>query len=277
MNLQAAVQAAAPGAPAGAAAALGRLDPSDPALATPLRAAHLIGQCAHESLGFTRSAEALHYTTPERLMAVWPGRFPNRSIALPLLRDPARLAEFVYGGRMGNDRPGDGYRYRGRGWLQLTGRANYRHFGSLLGIGLEAEPELAAEPAAAWRIAAAFLARRRRLGRSALDWADADNAEMVTRIVNGGMTGLADRRLRTAAARVALVAGQGSLRRGDEGSEVLLLQRALAARGFPPGALDGDFGPRTEAALVAFQREAGQVPDGIAGAAARDALVLRST
>lgn len=276
MNLQAAVQAAAPGAPAGAAAAVVALNPTDPTLATPLRAAHLIGQCAHESLGFTRSAEALHYTAPERLMAVWPRRFPTRSAALPFLRDPERLANHVYAGRMGNTRPGDGYRYRGRGWLQLTGRANYRRFGTLLGTDLEGAPDRAAEPGTAWRIAAAYLATRRRMGRSALEWADADKAEMVTRIVNGGLTGLADRRLRTAAALAALIDAPTSLRRGDEGPEVLLLQRALAARGFAPGALDGDFGLRTEAALAAFQRQAGLTPDGIAGPDELAALLPRA-
>lgn len=265
MDLKAAVQAAAPGAPPGVAGALAALDPQTPALATPLRAAHLIGQCAHESLGFTRAVESLHFTTPERLMAVWPRRFPGRAVALPLVGAPEALAERVYGGRMGNARPGDGWRYRGRGWLMLTGRANYRRFGARLGLALEAEPEQAAEPATAWRIAAFYLASRRRLGRTALEWADADNAEMVTRIVNGGLHGLDDRRARTAAALAALTGARRTLRRGDAGPEVLHLQQALARRGFAPGALDGTFGPRTQAALDAFQRAEGLAADGIAG------------
>ncbi|MHA1529641.1 MAG: peptidoglycan-binding protein [Alphaproteobacteria bacterium] len=265
MNLKAAVMAAAPGAPSSAAEALATLDPDTPALATPLRAAHLIGQCAHESTGFTRAVESLYFTTPERLMAVWPRRFASPAAARGFTRDPERLANHVYGGRMGNTRPGDGYRYRGRGWLQLTGRANYRRFGAALGLDLDARPGDAAGPETAWRIAARYLASRRRLGRSALAWADADNGEMVTRIVNGGLNGLADRRWRTAAALAALTGAATVLRRGDEGPEVLLLQRALAARGFPPGALDGDFGPRTQAALTAFQRHAGLALDGRAG------------
>ncbi len=268
MNLKAAARAAAPGAPSRATEALALLDtatPGNPALATPQRAAHLIGQCAHESMGFTRAVESLYFTTPERLMAVWPRRFASVAAARGFTRDPERLANQVYGGRLGNTRPGDGYRYRGRGYLQLTGRANYRRFGARIGIDLEASPERATEPETAWLIAASYLATRSRSGRTALEWADADNVEMVTRIVNGGRHGLADRRHRTAAALSALTGKGRTLRRGDEGPEVLLLQRALAARGFPPGALDGDFGPRTEAALIAFQRQAGLPPGGRAG------------
>ncbi len=273
MNIKAAVRAAAAGAAARATEALALLDPTSPALATPLRAAHLIGQCAHESMGFTRLVESLYFTTPERLMAVWPRRFASLAVAAGFTRDPERLANHVYGGRMGNTRPGDGYRYRGRGYLQLTGRTNYRRFGARIGIDLEAGPERAAEPEIAWLIAASYLATRSRGGKTALEWADTDNVETVTRIVNGGLNGLADRRQRTAAALSAL-AGMGlTLRRGDEGPEVLLLQRALAAHGFTPGALDGDFGPRTEAALIAFQRQTGLTADGRAGPDTRAALM----
>ena len=95
------------------------------------------------------------------------------------------------------------------------------------------------------------------MGRSALAWTDADNTEMVTRIVNGGLHGLADRRWRTAAALVVLTGAPAALGRGDEGPQVLLLQRALVTLGFAPGALDGDFGPRTRTALLAFQRQSG--------------------
>jgi len=276
MNLKAAVRAAAPGAPSRAAEALATLDPATPALATPQRAAHLIGQCAHESMGFTKAVESLHFTTPERLMAVWPRRFASLAVARGFTRDPERLANHVYGGRMGNTRPGDGYRYRGRGWLQLTGRANYRRFGTALGLDLDAQPARAAEPEIAWRIAAQYLASRRRMGRSALAWADAGNVEMVTRIVNGGTNGLTDRRLRTAAVLAALTGPATVLRRGDEGPEVLLLQRALATHGFSPGALDGDFGPRTQAALTAFQRHAGLALDGRAGPLTLAALMPRA-
>jgi len=275
MDLEAAVRAVAPNAPATAIAGLQAARPGLErigALASANRAAHLIGQCAHESGGLVRLAESLFYTTPERLMAVWPGRFRSRASALPFLRNPQRLANTVYANRSGNGAPasGDGYRFRGRGYLQLTGRANYADFGPLAGVDLVVEPDRAAEPATAWLIAGHFLARRRRKGRTALEWADTGAIEMVSRIVNGGLHGLADRRELTARALAALQgpAFFATLRRGDSGSAVERLQSALARRNFAPGAIDGDFGPRTERALRNFQTQAGLAVDGIAGPAA---------
>jgi putative chitinase len=249
-------------------AARARLEQSG-ALARSLRAAHLIGQCAHESGGFTRTVESLFYTTPERLMAVWPSRFPSKASAEPFVRQPERLANHVYANRNGNgpSASGDGFRFRGRGYLQLTGRANYRALGTLVGVDLEAKPEAAAEPATAWLVAGAYLETRRRNGRTAVEWADANDVVTVTRIVNGGVIGLEERRQLTARALAALdgLPSRPALQRGSEGSSVLLLQRLLAERGFTPGALDGDFGPKTESALAAFQASAGLAPTRRAG------------
>lgn len=263
-KIRAAIQAAAPGAPATAWESLVELPEDCPIFAGDLRLAHTIGQCAHESVGFARTSESLWYSAP-RLMAVWPGRFPTIEAAEPYAGNPEALANNVYGGRMGNVDPGDGYRYRGQGWLQLTGRDNYRRYGRALGIDLEGNPELAAHPRTAWMVAAHYLATRRRAKRTALEWADADNAEMVTRIVNGGLHGLDDRRARTAAALMALRGAQPTLQRGSRGPAVRVLQQRLAAHGLAVGALDGHFGARTEAAVVEFQRQNGLLPDGVAG------------
>ena len=104
----------------------------------------------------------------------------------------------AYEGRadLGNTEPGDGPRYRGRGWIQVTGRRNYRTAGLALGVDLEAEPERAAEPEIAWRVAAWFW-RSRAL-------ADVTDLERVTRRINGGTNGLADRRARYEVACAAL-------------------------------------------------------------------------
>jgi len=256
MDLIAAARAAAPAAPL---AATQSLEAARPALArlgvldSPWRAAHLIGQCAHESMGLARREESLRYTSAARLMTVWPGRFGTVAAAEPFLRQPERLAEHVYGGRMGNDRPGDGWRYRGRGWLHLTGRANYREFGAAIGRDLEAAPEAAADPDTSWALAGAYFGRRRRAGLSALDWADRDDAGMVTRIVNGGTHGLSDRLARTGRALAALAgldALAARLAPGARGATVLAAQIRLAAAGHAPGPVDGVYGPRTVAALA---------------------------
>lgn len=231
------------------------------ALATASRAAALIGQCAHESGGFRHVAESLFYSTPERLMAVWPSRFRTRAAAEPYARNPERLANNVYANRMGNgdEASGDGFRFRGRGYLQLTGRANYAAFGAKVGVDLVANPDSAAEPTTAWLIAGSYLASRKRAGKTALEWADAGNVEMVTRIINGGIIGLDERRSLTAAALDALdsTSLRIQLARGDDGPAVERLQELLTGRGFSLGAIDGDFGEKTERALCNFQSAAG--------------------
>lgn len=280
MDIARAIRAAAPRAPLPAVEGFAEAHDwitATGALDTPLRAAHLIGQCAHESAGFTRAAEVLHYRTGARIFAVFGRRhFTGIAHAERFAGQPERLANHVYGRRMGNGPPGsgDGFRYRGRGYLQLTGRANYRRFGDRIGIDLEAEPERAEDPATAWTIAAAYLAARRRAGRTALEWADLDNVEMVSRIVNGGVNGLDDRRHLTAQALAALggIATRPRLQRGARGPNVLRLQHLLARASFAPGALDGDFGPRTEAALRRFQQAAGLATTGRTSGAAWEAL-----
>lgn len=155
---------------------------------TPLRLAHWLGQLHHESAGFKQLVENLTYSA-ERLMQVWPARFTSLDQARTYAGNPEALAEKVYAGRLGNRFLGDGWRYRGRGFIQITGRANYRRFGALTGLDLEGDPDLAAGPRAAARVAGAYW---RDLGLNAL--ADQDDLEAVTRAINGGLTGLADRR-----------------------------------------------------------------------------------
>ncbi|MEO1190991.1 MAG: peptidoglycan-binding protein [Pseudomonadota bacterium] len=272
MDIKAAIKAAAPDAPKGAIkglVAVQRGVAATGALDNDRRLAHMIGQCAHESLRFTLVSESLFYTTAERVIAIFPRHFSGLSEASQFLRNSEAMANKVYANRMGNGSPqsGDGFRYRGRGYLQLTGKDNYKTFGQRIGLDLLENPDQAAEPGPAWLIAATYLASRSRSGRTALEWADEDNVEMVTRIVNGGTHGLADRRNRTARALAALggLPQRPLLSRDDVGESVALLQRALAAAGFSPGAIDGHFGGKTEAAVRAFQAAKGLGVDGKVG------------
>ena len=157
-------------------------------LTTRLRVVHFLAQISHESGGGTVTAENLNYTSAARIAAVWPTRFTPAS-AQPYVGNPGKLADAVYNGRMGNA-PGsdDGFNYRGRGLLQITGRASYRAIGAAIGLPLETRPELAAAPSVALDVAAAEF---KSLG--CLPFCDADNVQAVTRRVNGGYTGLASR------------------------------------------------------------------------------------
>jgi len=167
-------------------------------VSTPLRLQHFLAQVAHESAGFTRLEEGLSYSA-ERLMRVWPQRFPTLASAKPFERRPFALAERVYGGRLGNRAPGDGWTFRGRGLIQITGRETYAAMAARTGLALETRPSLAAQPAEATRIALAFW---RWKGCDAA--ADADDLSAVTRRINGGLTGLEDRAAWLVRARAAL-------------------------------------------------------------------------
>lgn len=155
---------------------------------TPLRLAHFLAQISHESDGGTVDREDLSYTHAARIRAVWPTRFPTVASAEPYVRNPEKLADKVYQGRMGNTQPGDGYAYRGRGLLQITGRDSYREIGTLTGLDLIGNPDLAFDPAHALTIAAAEFVH---LG--CLPFCDKDNLHMVTERVNGGQEGAASR------------------------------------------------------------------------------------
>lgn len=119
-----------------------------------LRLAAFIAQAGHESGQLTKLVEGLSYSA-EGLMKTWPARFDAKTAA-QYARQPERIANVVYAGRMGNTQPGDGWKYRGRGLLQVTGRSGYRAAGIALGLPLEQEPELleqaeyAAQSAAWW-------------------------------------------------------------------------------------------------------------------------------
>ena len=155
-----------------------------------------LGQVLHESGMLERVEEGLTYSTAERLCAVWPRRFPTVADAMPFVRAPQALANRVYGGRMGNDQPGDGWKYRGRGLLQVTGKDNYRQVGEALGLDLVNDPDLLAQPAIALRASIAWW-------EGNVPDAAMGNIVKVTKRVNGGTVGLQHREQVTRAADAA--------------------------------------------------------------------------
>lgn len=167
---------------------------------TPKRQAHFLGQIAVESGRLAVVSENLNYRA-ERLMAVWPKRFPTLAMAQKYAGQPQNLANLVYANRMGNGAPetGDGYRYRGRGLKQLTGHDNYKAYQGASGNRVLESPDLLLQPDAAADSAAWFWYKAG-LNR----WADRGDVPGVTRIVNGGYNGLADRQQYTSQALKAL-------------------------------------------------------------------------
>lgn len=155
------------------------------------RIAAFLAQCGHESLNLSRLSENLNYSK-ERLMAVWPGRF-NEYAAAVYQRDPEAIANNVYANRMGNgnENSGDGWKFHGRGYIQLTGRSNYTACGKDLELDLVNDPDLLTRPASA-AMSAAWFWNSRRLN----SLADEGDIRGITRAINGGLNGFDDRRQR---------------------------------------------------------------------------------
>ena len=159
---------------------------------TPQRQSAFIGQCAHESGNFKVLQENLNYSA-KGLMATWSSRFPDMDTAERYERQPEKIANKVYArADMGNTDDGDGWKYRGRGVIQLTGKNNYRACGEALGINLMENPDLILEPKYACLSAGWFWNKR---GLNTL--ADASDIETITKRVNGGLHGLLDRQAKT--------------------------------------------------------------------------------
>lgn len=215
---------------------------------TRLRVAHFMGQVTHECAGFRTTEE-----------------FADGS-AYEDRKD------------LGNTKKGDGPRFKGRGLIQLTGRANYQTIGKRLGIDLEVDPERAADPVTSLRIACEYW-KSRKINTCC----DLDDLLKVTKKVNGGLTGLEDRRRYYRKAKQALDRRRGLVvgvqqdsttpvvQLGSMGATVTRLQRKLNAVGFAL-AVDGAFGPATEMAVRQFQQQRRLVVDGIVGAVTWDAL-----
>lgn len=163
-------------------------------ISNPKRQANFIGQCGHESNNFRTLEENLHYSA-NALMRTWPSRFPDADTAEKYANNPEKIANKVYAGRMGNTEEGDGWRYHGRGLIQLTGKENYAHCGSSLGVDLVGNPDRLLDPEYAALSAAWFFNKK---GLNQL--ADIGDIVNLTKRINGGTLGLDDRMIRTSQA-----------------------------------------------------------------------------
>jgi putative chitinase len=158
-------------------------------ISTARQQAAFIGQCGHECGHFKMLEENLNYRA-ETLMKLWPKRFPTREIADQYARNPKKIANYVYANRMGNrdEASGDGFRFRGRGCIQLTGSSGYYHAGKALGVDFIMEPDLVATPQYA-ALTAGWFWDTQKLNPIAesTDWVK------LTKKINGGTIGLEDR------------------------------------------------------------------------------------
>ena len=169
-------------------------------ISTTQRQACFIGQCQHESANFTKLEEGLNYSA-SRLMAVWPSRFPSLDVANQYANNPQKLANKIYSGRMGNgdEESGEGYAYRGRGLIQMTGKETYANCGSGLGMDLVGDPDRLLDPQYA-ALSAGWFWNKKGLN----DLADTGDYETMTKRINGGLNGLDDRKAKIAKAREIL-------------------------------------------------------------------------
>lgn len=242
-------------------------------ITTDKRIASFISQCAHESMDFRVLEENLNYKEAT-LLRVFPRYFgPGKENAAEYAGKPEKIANYVYmdknrskAGALGNHKENDGFLFRGKGLKQITGRANTTAFGKTVGMTAEEAAEYLLTKKGALESALWFWD-----SRNLNEVADTGDVVRLTKIINGGDIGLADRQARYAKAMAALGgkieainsqitdAVTQILRRGSKGDLVKKLQAKLGLTA------DGDFGPGTEAAVKKWQTANGLTADGVAG------------
>ena len=159
---------------------------------TPLRLAHFLAQCGHESGGFKATQENLNYSA-SGLKGIFSKYFKEAGLAESYQRNPQKIASRVYGGRMGNgpESTGEGYKFRGRGYIQLTGKDNYTAFGKAINEDMTANPDKVATHYAL--LSAAWFFTKNGLHKMADGGATDAVVTQITKRVNGGTIGLPDR------------------------------------------------------------------------------------
>jgi predicted chitinase len=229
---------------------------------TPKRLGAFFGNAAVETWGFTRLDENLYYTKPETIRKTWPTRFASDADVAPYVRNPAKLANKVYNGRMGNrEGSDDGWDRRGSGILQTTGMDNFRAVQDVTGINCVANPELLRSMP--WALEAALVYwKTHRLNR----FADAGDLTGLTKAIQGGTGGLAQRETYTARAISAFSMPTFPLLRiGSRGADVSRLQEHLHTLGYYGDVFDGKFYDGTARAVMDFQAAHNLLVDGVCG------------
>lgn len=151
----------------------------------------IIANLHFESAGFRLMVERGDY--PARtLVRVFPRQYPTLAQAEADDGDAEKILNKAYGNRLGNTEPGDGWRYRGRGFIQVTGKANYHQIGEAIGVDLVANPDLAADPVVALEIALRYIVQRTRSEKTLMEWAHLDDARQLRRGISGGLHGIDD-------------------------------------------------------------------------------------
>jgi len=159
---------------------------------TPLRLAHFLAQCGHESGGFRLTQENLNYSA-KGLVGIFKKYFPTEAVALQYQRNPQKIANRVYASRMGNgdEASGEGFKFRGRGYIQLTGKSNYSAFDKTVEDDITANPDLVATKYPL--LSAAWFWSKNGLNTIADEGSTDEVVTKATKRVNGGTIGLADR------------------------------------------------------------------------------------
>ena len=232
---------------------------------TPNRIAGFFAQCGHESMNFTALSENLNYRaeTLEKLFSKYFSKAGRN--ATDYAKQPEKIANVIYGGRMRNTEEGDGWRFRGRGVIQLTGRDNYTSFGLTIDMTAEQVIDYVTTKKGALE-SACWYWKSRNINAAC----DENDIVKMTKLVNGGTIGLEDRRKHYEQALAVLggavpapiinaAAIPGVLKKGSTGEAVKRMQSELGLED------DGVFGPGTEAAVKKWQASNGLAVDGIVG------------
>jgi putative chitinase len=251
---------------------------------TPLRIAHFLSQALHETGGFRILRENMNYSAL-RLLAIFGVNRHSAAIteaeAYKLTRDPEAIAERVYGignphkaRELGNIHPGDGFRYRGNGIMQITGRNNHRRMGTACGIDFESNPDLVTAPDHALKPALQVWTEC-----NLNVFADKNDIRTITRRINGGFTGFTDREAwfnKIWPILKEINQPDEPWKAGNEDDYVKWLQESLNDLGTHPKLnVDGRYGPKTKQAVRDFQAAVGIKIDGIAGPVTEAAIKLR--